>query len=55
MQDVNTIEATHSALATRMQRQFQLSDQELLIRNFHRVIRDTVEKYQSSHATEVSR
>jgi phenylpropionate dioxygenase-like ring-hydroxylating dioxygenase large terminal subunit len=55
MQDVNTIEATHSALATRTQRQFHLSDQELLIRNFHRVIRDTVEKYQSSHATEVPR
>ena len=42
MQDVNTIEATHSALATRAQRQFHSSDQELLIRNFHRVIRDTV-------------
>ena len=32
MQDVNTIEATHSALATRAQKQFHLSDQELLIR-----------------------
>lgn len=47
MQDVNTIEATHSALATRAQTQFHLSDQELLIRNFHKVIRDTVAAYQS--------
>lgn len=55
MQDVNTIEATHSALATGAQKQFHLSDQELLIRNFHRVVRDRVEAYRSSHSTEVSR
>ena len=42
MQDVNTIEATHSALKTRAQNTFHLSDQELLIRQFHAVIRDTV-------------
>ena len=42
MQDVNTIEATHSALKTRAQNTFHLSDQELLIRQFHTVIRDTV-------------
>ena len=48
MQDVNTIEATHSALATRAQQQFQLSDQELLIRQFHKVIRETVAAYESS-------
>ena len=47
MQDVNTIEATHSALATRRQAQFQLSDQELLIRQFHTVVRDTVAAYQA--------
>jgi len=46
MQDVNTIEATHSALATRAQREFHLSDQELLIRQFHTVIRDTVAAHQ---------
>jgi phenylpropionate dioxygenase-like ring-hydroxylating dioxygenase large terminal subunit len=45
MQDVNTIEATHSALETRAQTQFHLSDQELLIRQFHTVIRDTVEAH----------
>jgi hypothetical protein len=48
MQDVNTIEATHSALATRAQNQFHLSDQELLIRQFHTVIRDTVAAHQEA-------
>jgi hypothetical protein len=47
MQDVNTIEATHSALSTRAQWQFHLSDQELLIRQFHKVVRDTVEQQES--------
>ena len=47
MQDVNTIEATHSALKTRAQNTFHLSDQELLIRQFHSVIRDTVAAYQA--------
>jgi phenylpropionate dioxygenase-like ring-hydroxylating dioxygenase large terminal subunit len=46
MQDVNTIEATHSALKTRRQTQFQLSDQELLIRAFHAQVRKTVEEHQ---------
>jgi len=52
MQDVNTIEATHSALSTRAQRQFHLSDQELLIRNFHHVIREKVAAYQASQENE---
>jgi phenylpropionate dioxygenase-like ring-hydroxylating dioxygenase large terminal subunit len=38
MQDSNTVEATHSAVATRANQQFHLSDQELMIRNFHQVI-----------------
>ena len=38
---------THAALATRAQTQFHLSDQELLIRNFHKVIRDTVAAHQA--------
>ncbi len=46
MQDVNTIEATHSALATRAQEQFQLSDQELLIRAFHTYVRQAVAAHQ---------
>ena len=51
MQDVNTIEATHSALKTRAQNTFHLSDQELLIRQFHTVIRDTVGAYQSGEGS----
>ena len=50
MQDVNTIEATHSALKTRAQNTFHLSDQELLIRQFHTVIRDTVGAYRAANS-----
>ncbi|WP_231986310.1 hypothetical protein [Mycobacterium sp. E2479] len=42
-----SIEATHSALKTRAQNTFHLSDQELPIRQFHTVIRDTVDAYRS--------
>jgi Ring hydroxylating alpha subunit (catalytic domain) len=49
MQDVNTIEATHSALKTRAQHTFHLSDQELLIRQFHTVIRDAVSANQAAY------
>ena len=48
MQDVNTIEATHSALETRRNQRFHLSDQELLIRGFHKVIRDAVIAYRAN-------
>ena len=48
MQDVNTIEATQSALMTGANDQFHLSDQELLIRNFHKVVRDAVAAYESA-------
>jgi phenylpropionate dioxygenase-like ring-hydroxylating dioxygenase large terminal subunit len=48
MQDVNTIEATHSALKTRRQAQFHLSDQELLIRAFHTYVRQAVEAHQEA-------
>jgi phenylpropionate dioxygenase-like ring-hydroxylating dioxygenase large terminal subunit len=51
MQDVNTIEATHSALATRAQKEYHLSDQELLIRNFHKVVQDTVATHQADLAS----
>jgi phenylpropionate dioxygenase-like ring-hydroxylating dioxygenase large terminal subunit len=47
MQDVNTVEASYSALTTRAQRQFQLSDQELMIRSFHHSIRRAVEGYRN--------
>jgi len=52
MQDVNTIEATHSALATRASQQFHLSDQELLIRAFHTYVRQAVEGFQQSRDEE---
>jgi phenylpropionate dioxygenase-like ring-hydroxylating dioxygenase large terminal subunit len=52
MQDSNTVEATHSALATRANRQFHLSDQELLIRNFHKVIGDAVAAHQATEGQE---
>ena len=48
MQDSNTVEATHSALATRANEQFHLGDQELLIRNYHKVLRDAVAAHQSA-------
>jgi phenylpropionate dioxygenase-like ring-hydroxylating dioxygenase large terminal subunit len=48
MQDVNTIEATHSALATRRNQQFHLSDQELLIRAFHTYVRDAVASHEAA-------
>ena len=51
MQDVNTIEATHSALKTRRQTQFHLSDQELLIRAFHSYVRQAVAEHQASTST----
>ena len=40
----------HSALATRRQKQFHLSDQELLIRQFHRVVGDTVAAYRQERS-----
>jgi phenylpropionate dioxygenase-like ring-hydroxylating dioxygenase large terminal subunit len=55
MQDVNTIEATHSALKTRANTQFHLSDQELLIRNFHHVVGETVAAYQAAPGAEDGR
>ena len=52
MQDVNTIEATHSAPEDAGAEHFHLSDQELLIRQFHTVIRDTVAAYQSARSSD---
>jgi phenylpropionate dioxygenase-like ring-hydroxylating dioxygenase large terminal subunit len=47
MQDVNTIEATQQGLSTRANQTFHLSDQELLIRKFHKTVRDTVAAHQA--------
>ncbi len=54
MQDVNTIEATHRSLATGAVNQFNLGDQELLIRSFHRYIRDAVRAYRAERDLKVS-
>jgi phenylpropionate dioxygenase-like ring-hydroxylating dioxygenase large terminal subunit len=48
LQDINTIEATQLGLSTRGLHQFQLGDQELLIRQFHKVVRDTVAAHQQT-------
>ncbi len=55
MQDVNTVEATHSALATRALREFHLSDQELMIRNLHHSMRTAVAAYRAEKTGEAAR
>ena len=51
MQDVNTVEATHSALAMRGLREFHLSDQELMIRSLHHSMRTAVAEYRAEKNT----
>ncbi len=55
MQDVNTIEATHSGLSTRANQEFHLSDQELLIRHFHKTVGDTVAAHRAGAEQEDDR
>ena len=52
MQDVNTIEATQQGLSLEATTQFHLSDQELLIRKFHKTVRDTVAAYREESTRE---
>ncbi|HEY6530872.1 MAG TPA: aromatic ring-hydroxylating dioxygenase subunit alpha [Acidimicrobiales bacterium] len=52
MQDSNTVEATTSAVATRAQRVFHLSDLEVLIRGFHHLIGEQVEAYRGETTDE---
>ncbi|WP_007509870.1 aromatic ring-hydroxylating oxygenase subunit alpha [Pseudofrankia saprophytica] len=47
MQDTNTVEATWSALNNRALGTFHLSDMELMIRQFHHVVREAVAAYQA--------
>ncbi len=47
-QDVNTVEATHSSLAMGGQERFHLSDQEVMIRAFHRTIGDAVADHRAT-------
>src|SRR6476620_8630966 len=46
LQDANTLEATQMGLEARVVDRFPLNDQEVLVRNFHRVVADWVEEYQ---------
>ncbi|MEX5708983.1 aromatic ring-hydroxylating dioxygenase subunit alpha [Parafrankia sp. FMc6] len=47
MQDTNTVEATWSQLNNRALQTFHLSDMELMIRQFHKVVRDAVAAHQA--------
>jgi glycine betaine catabolism A len=46
LQDANTLEATQMGLESRAISKFPLNDQEVLVRNFHKVVGDWVERYQ---------
>ena len=46
-QDVNTVEATHAGVKYGRQREFHLSDQELMIRSFHHTIDGAVTAYRA--------
>jgi phenylpropionate dioxygenase-like ring-hydroxylating dioxygenase large terminal subunit len=48
MQDSNTVEATQQAISARTQDRFQLSDLELMIRNFHKIVGDVVDQYRDA-------
>ena len=47
LQDANTLEATQMGLEARVITSWPLNDQEVLVRNFHQVVGDWVEKYQA--------
>jgi phenylpropionate dioxygenase-like ring-hydroxylating dioxygenase large terminal subunit len=49
MQDTNTVEASYSALANRALQTFHLSDMELMIRQFHHVVRQAVAAHQAGN------
>lgn len=46
-QDVNTIEATYSAISQRQIETFHLSDQEIMIRALHKNVRDAVAEWEA--------
>ena len=49
MQDSNTIEASHQAISQpRAQEQYHLSDLEIMIRRFHKNVREVVQEYRDS-------
>jgi nitrite reductase/ring-hydroxylating ferredoxin subunit len=46
LQDANTLEATQLGLESRVVDSWPLNDQEVLVRNFHKVVGDWVDEYQ---------
>ena len=46
LQDANTLEATQMGLEARVIDRFPLNDQEVLVRNFHKVVADWVDEYE---------
>jgi hypothetical protein len=46
LQDANTLEATQMGLEARVIDSFPLNDQEVLVRNFHKVVGDWVDQYE---------
>jgi phenylpropionate dioxygenase-like ring-hydroxylating dioxygenase large terminal subunit len=49
-QDINTMEATHSAVRQRQIETFYLSDQEIMIRALHKNVRDAVEEWEAKQS-----
>jgi hypothetical protein len=45
LQDANTLEATQLGLEARVIDRFPLNDQEVLVRNFHKVVGEWVDAY----------
>jgi hypothetical protein len=45
LQDANTLEATQLGLEAGVIDRFPLGDQEVLVRNFHKVVGDSVHQY----------
>ena len=45
LQDANLLECAQSMLAMRVKDNFPLTDEEVVVRNLHRVSRDAVEEY----------
>ena len=52
LQDANTLEATQMGLEARVIDRFPLNDQEVLVRNFHKVVGDRVEEYERDQMSE---
>jgi phenylpropionate dioxygenase-like ring-hydroxylating dioxygenase large terminal subunit len=51
LQDANTLEATQTMIGTRAVKDFQLCDQEVLIRHLHKVTKDYVKEYANNGAS----